>query len=299
MTLFTFEPFKAVAAMIEMATGCTPARFEAARFENGELHIAIHTPVRNQNCVILGSISPPDENLLSLLLLAHTLKKEGARKASAILPYVAYARHDKDKTGESLGTAWLGVMAEAAGIDELIGVDVHSDRAKKLFPFRVISLSPAEVFAEALKRFGLEKAAIVAPDEGAIPRCDAVKKAAGMAPGKTLYFEKHRTAEGITHTGCIGEVGRQVVLVDDILDTGGTLVSACQRLRQAGAEEIHVMVTHGLFTGNRWKELWSLGVKRIFCTDSVPFARGTEDSRITRLSIIPLLEKRLCPLVTT
>ena len=98
----------------------------------------------------------------------------------------------------------------------MITVDVHSERAKRLFPIPMRSLSPATVFAEALNRHGLTEATIVAPDEGAIGRCEAVQKAAGIASGKIPYFEKQRTATGITHAGPIGQVGREAVIVDDI-----------------------------------------------------------------------------------
>ena len=293
MILFALEAFQGLAAALEKATGLTLGRFRVARFENGELHVAVQTSVANEDCIILGSIAPPDEQLLSVLLLAHTLKKERARRVTAILPYLAYARHDKDKPGESLAAAWTGGLARASGIDQVITVDAHSERAQQLFSIPVLSLSPAKVFAEALHRHRLGEATIVAPDEGAIARCEAVSKAAGRAPGKTPYFEKHRTAEGITHSGPIGEVGRRAVIVDDILDTGGTLVSACEKLAQAGVEEIHVMVTHGLFTGERWKKLWRLGVKRIFCTDSIPCSGGVDGNRIVRLPVAPLLAGEL------
>ena len=296
MTLFAFKAYEAMAAALEKAAGLTSAPVRVARFENDELHLDIPTQVRGEDCFILGSVAPPDEQMLSVLLLAHTLKKEGARGVTAIVPYLAYARHDKDKPGESLATAWLGAVAGASGIDRLITVDVHSERGKKLFPIPVISFSPAEVFAEALNRFGLMQATIVAPDEGAIGRCEAVKKAAGMVPGQIPYFEKRRTATGITHAGPVGNVAHQVVIVDDILDTGGTLVSGCEKLRETGVEEINIMVTHGLFTGDRWKQLWRLGVNRIFCTDSVPIARGVGGGKVELLSVVPLLGRELCAL---
>jgi len=300
MTLFAFEAFRPMAETLAKAAGLISGHFQAARFENGEWHLeleaSVEASVKDERCFILGSIAPPDEQMIHAWLLAHTLKKEGAHTVTAIFPYLAYARHDKDKAGESLGTAWVGAVARASGIDEVITVDVHSDRARNLFPIPVISLSSAEVFAEALHRFGLIEATIVAPDEGAIGRCEAVKKAARMAPGEIPYFEKRRTLTGIAHVGRIGEVGRRVVIIDDILDTGGTLVSACERLREAGVEEINVMVTHGLFTGDRWKQLWRLGVQRIFCTDSVPVCAGVDASKMERLSVVPLLKEQLCAL---
>ncbi len=297
MILFAFEAYQALAAALTKSG--TLGRFRVRRFENGELHVDLQTLVRNENCFVLGSISPPDEQLLAALLLAHTLKKEGALRVTALLPYLAYARDDKDKPGESLATAWAGALAQASGVDQVITVDVHSERAKRLFPIPVLSLSPSEIFAEALKRYGLTEATIVAPDEGAIGRCEALQKAAGTACGKIPYFEKQRTSTGITQVGPIGDVRRQAVIVDDIIDTGGTLVSACERLLEAGVEEITIMVTHGLFTGERWKQLRRLGVKRIFCTDSVPLAAGVCGDDIERLSIVPLLAEELCSAAKT
>ena len=294
MILFAFEAYQAMAVALEKDTDLTLGRFRLARFENGEMYVKVETVVRSENCFVLGSIAPPDEQLLSTLLLAHTLKKEGARRVTGLFPYLGYARHDKDKPGESLATAWTGAIAAASGLDGVITIDVHSERAKQLFRIPVLSLSPAAVFAEALMRYGLRGSTIVAPDQGAIGRCQAVQSAAGLAPGKIPYFKKQRAATGVMHVGPIGEVGRQTVIVDDILDTGGTLLSACKKLGEAGAEEITIMVTHGLFTGDRWKDLRGLGVKRIFCTDSVPPAAGVCGDDIVRLSITPLLAEELC-----
>jgi ribose-phosphate pyrophosphokinase len=296
MILFAFEAYQSMVSALQNVAHLRLGRFRAERFENGEMHIDLETRVLNEDCFILGSIAPPDEQLLLALLLAHTLKKEGARRVSAICPYLAYARHDKEKSGESLATAWAGAIAQASGIDRVISVDVHSERAKVLFPIPVLSLSPAKVFADSLDRYGLREATIVAPDEGALGRCQAVKMAAGLGNGKIPYFEKHRTPTGITHAGPIGEVGRHAVIIDDILDTGGTLLSACEKLSQSGVEEISVMVTHGLFTGDRWKKLWQLGVKSIFCTDSVPIPAGIDSRDIVTLSVVPLLETQLSTL---
>jgi ribose-phosphate pyrophosphokinase len=238
---------------------------------------------------MLGSIAPPDNQLLSFALLGHTLKKEGAATLTAILPYLAYTRQDKDKSGESLGTAWIGSLLKSAGFDEVVTVDLHSERDKELFPIPILSLSSADMFAAAIKNSGLTDATIVAPDDGAIGRCEAVKSAAGMRSRETVFFEKRRTDQGVIHRGPIGHVNRRVLIIDDMLDTGGTLVSACAKLVEAKVEEIYILVTHGLFTGTSWTRLWSLRVKRIFCTDTVPLPAGIETERITVLPMAPLL----------
>lgn len=299
MILFAVEQYAGMALELEKAIGqLQPGTFRIARFENGELHARIDTSVTAQRCVVLGSITPPDEQLLSVLLLAHTLKKEGAKQVTAVLPYLGYARDDKDKPGQSLATEWVGSLIRASGCDQVITVDVHSEKTKQLFPVPLISLSPAKVFAEAIARYGLADSTLVAPDRGAISRCEAVRVAAGMS-SKTAYFEKHRTETGIINTGPIGEVARGAVIIDDILDTGGTLVSACEQLSRTGVEEIEVMATHGLFTGTRWKDLYDLGVKRIFCTNSVPLPAGVDGQSIVRLSITRLLAEELLAIVET
>lgn len=288
MIIYAFEPYTTMAAAIRSSfTKLESGRFRLSRFENGELWVELEPPVAAKHCLVLGSIAPPDERLLSVSLLMRTLCKERASEVTAVLPYLAYTRQDKDKPGQSMATAWAGALLTASGCDRVITVDVHSERARKLFSVPVISVFPAEVFADAIQRLGLTGATLVAPDEGAIARCDAVKSAAGVAPSTTPYFEKHRTETGIVHSNLRGEVGRRAVIIDDILDTGATLVSACERLVAAGVEDIDIMVTHGLFTGTHWQQLWEHKVRRIFCTDTVPgIARG---ERIVELSVLPLL----------
>jgi len=196
--------------------------FCAKRFENGELHIEIRTSVTREHCLVLGSIAPPDGQMLSALLLAHTLKKEGALRVSAIFPYLAYAGDDKDKPGEA---------------------------RRPHGPAPVHSLSPAEIFAEALTTLELRGATIVAPDNGAIGRCQAVRVAAGMTVCEIPQLRSVGPRRESFHAGFIGKVEGQVVIVDDTLDTGGPLLSACEKLCQSGVSDISILVTHGLFAG--------------------------------------------------
>lgn len=293
MILFSFSSYEHIARGLRTIPFLRVGQFAIARYENQELHAEVQCRVSGEHCVVLGSIAPPDEQMLSLMLLAHTLKKGGAGKVTAVLPYLAYSRQDKEKPGESLGTAWIGSLLKSSGVDEVITVDLHSERDRELLCLPVLSLSTACLFAEVLRNQGLIDATIVAPDNGAISRCEAVKKAAGMPIGETPYFEKRRTEKGIIHHGPIGRVGARVVIIDDMIDTGGTLVSACQRLRQARVEEIYILVTHGLFTGSHWAELWSLGVRRIFCTDTVPLRADLDATDISILSAAPLLREEL------
>ncbi len=245
---------------------------EFSRFCNGELYLRLGAPVANRVCGVLGSLAPPEAQMLWVLLLAHTLRREGARSVVALLPYLGYARQDRADPGQSLGTAWAGDLLRAAGVDRVITVDVHSLRAVGCLAMSLDSLSPAQLFASVLTDRWVSDVSVVAPDEGALERCEAVRRAAGIdAP--LAYLRKRRDANGVAHSALVGAVSRRVAIVDDILDTGATLLSACTELRRAGAKEILVFAAHGLFTGERWRELPALGVQRIYTTDSVPGVR--------------------------
>jgi ribose-phosphate pyrophosphokinase len=293
MILFAFSYYESMARQLREILDVKLGRFTVTRFHNQELYAVVEGPVAGQHCLVLGSIAPPDEQVLSVLLLAHTLRKEGADKLTAILPYLAYSRQDKAKPGESLATAWVGSLLKTSGFDQVLTVDVHSERDKKLFPIPVTSLSTASLFAAAIRNHQLHDAVIVAPDNGAIPRCEAVKCAAGMPAGDTPHFEKQRTEKGIVHRGPIGKVGPRVVIIDDMLDTGETLASACEKLKAAKVEEIYILVTHGLFTGTKWTQLWSLGVKHIFCADTVPLRADIDATNISILPVSALLHEEL------
>ncbi len=265
----------------ELTGYSTPAWGSAtvARFSNGELYARIESPVDGLVCAVLGSLAPPDERLLSVLLLAHTLKREGAGRVLALLPYLGYARQDRADIGESLGIAWAGDLLRAAGVEEVITLDLHSRRAAACFGVSMRSVSPASLFADALTRDGLGELSVVAPDEGALERCEAVAQAAGIHT-PIAYLRKRRDRDRVSHSELVGEVMPRVAIVDDILDTGATLLSACAELRRAGVREITVCATHGLFTGERWRELFSLGVRRIYATDTIPAARTHADAII-------------------
>lgn len=291
--LFAFPECSRISKGLCELPAFEPGRFSVTRYENQEFHAAVQSRVAGELCFLLGSITPPEYQMFSFLLLGHTLKKEGASRITGILPYVAYSREDKPKVGQSLATAWMGGLLKASGFDEIWTIDLHSEEDKQLFPLPLESLSPAAIFHESLAKLELTNASFVSPDQGAIPRCQAIQAGERVTSGKIVYFEKHRTAAGIVHHTPVGKVGRCAVIVDDILDTGATLVSACEKLVLAGAEELYICVTHGLFTGQQWRNLWSLPVKHIFCTDTIPASATIQDSRITVLSVAPVLRERL------
>jgi ribose-phosphate pyrophosphokinase len=295
--LFSFPEYSHVHRSLCDLPGVEPGQFSIVRYLNQELHAIVQSTVSGKDCFILGSIAPPDSQMVSLMLLAHTLRKEGANRITGLLPYLAYAREDKIKAGESLATAWVGMLFKASAFDQIWAVDLHSEHDKQLYPLPLESISPAPMFAECLKQYGLTDASFVAPDGGALSRCEALTSAVGKTSDAIVYFQKRRTQGGIVHQDPVGRVKRRAIVVDDVLDTGATLVSACEKLLAAGAEELYLCVTHGLFTEQRWQELWSLAVKRIFCTDTIPACASIRDPRIITLPIGPVLRTKLASIL--
>jgi ribose-phosphate pyrophosphokinase len=290
--LYSLPVHRRLAAALHELTGIEEGLATIDRFSNGELHLEVQPAPAGASCLVLGAVAPPDEHLLSTLLLGHTLKKEGAQRVTALLPYLGYARHDRAEPRKSRAAAWLGAILHASGVDAVVAIDTHSTLIHQLFPVPVTSLSPAPLFAAALDKLALADPVVVAPDEGALERCEAVRRAAGIRR-PLAYLAKIRTADGVRHSVLHGAVADEVVLVDDILDTGATLVSAAETLGRAGARALVVMTTHGLFTGCAWERLWALGVTRVYCTDSTPLRESLASKPISVLPVAPLLAEHV------
>lgn len=289
MILFHTPPYAAMAAHLRTALGAGEGVCCLHRFPNGELSLRVGSGVERIPCLVLGSVAPPDENLLAILQLIDTLRRHGAAEVTLLLPYFGYSRHDRPD-GRASTFALIGALLRAAGVRRIITVDVHNPLAAHELPVETISLSPAPLFATRLGE--LPGAALVAPDRGALPRCEAIKIAL-RGEYRIVSFRKQRTDAGVSST-LEGEPGRENILIDDMLDTGTTLILAAEALVARATHPSTVVVTHGLFTGTEWPRLWRLGVQRIITTDTVPIERGGElDGRIERVSVVPLLSEFL------
>jgi ribose-phosphate pyrophosphokinase len=253
-----------------------------ARFPNGELHVEVPKRVEGRRRIVIGSISPPPGNLERLTLVTHALRRAGARRIAVLLPYLAYSRQDRAESGESLGLAWVGELLQASGVSGVVCVDVHSERAADLVGLSLTSLLPAGLLASALPEEWRSRVTFVAPDEGAIERCSAVARAAGVE-GPVVWAQKRRTPTGVEHLGLAGSPGPRALIVDDILDTGATLMSCCRALRDCGVEQIGVIATHGLFSGERSRALFAEGVRRMWVTDTVLSRRRPPQAQVVPL----------------
>lgn len=264
--------------------------YRFVRFPNDEFQTNLNQEAMGNNYFYIGTIEPPADLIFEYFITCHTLKKENVNKITAILPYLAYMRQDVDQPLKSLSADFIAKSLEAYGVNEVVTIDVHSSYAKSYFNIPLTSLSPALLFANRLKKEirDFSDYSIVAPDEGAVNRAEDLRRELKIQKDIT-YFLKERKADRIVSAMAGAAPESRAIVVDDILDTGNTLIKCAEALKNSGVREIIIVTTHGLFTGELWQELFGLNVKKIITTDSSLRAKGKASQNIEVLSTAPIL----------
>jgi len=257
-------------------------------YPDGESYVRLEGTVQNEEAVIVQTTSPPqDTRLIQLALIADAAKRLGAEKITAVVPYLAYARQDKVfLKGEAVSIETVARMLEAAGVNSLITVNVHEERALSRFRFRAKTVSAIPLLAEHFKQRGYGKAFALAPDKGAVWLAEEAKTVLG---GECGYLEKHRdryTGEVNTKKKRLDVKGNPVIIFDDIISTGGTIVAAAKIMKELGASKVYAACVHPLLIGNAEERIHEEGVEEIIGTDSVP-------SHVSKVSLAPLLSREL------
>jgi ribose-phosphate pyrophosphokinase len=263
-----------------------PVTFKS--FPDGESYIKLEGDVQNEEAVIVQTTSPPqDSRLIQLALMADAAKRNGAKKVRAVVPYLAYARQDKIfLQGEALSIETIANMLKVAGVDSLITVNVHEEKALSKFPFPAKTVSAIPALAEYFKQQHIENAFALAPDKGA--RYIA-QQAQQVLKGGCGYLEKQRdryTGQISIETRLLDVKGKTVIIFDDIISTGGTIIAAAKILKEFGPGAVYAACVHALLIGDAEKRILDAGVKEIIGTDSVP-------SHVSEVSLAPLIAKQL------
>jgi ribose-phosphate pyrophosphokinase len=279
---------KELGEKIAELTGLEKVPVASKTFPDGEAYIRLESPIQDDHIVIVQTTSPPqDTKLIQLAFIADAAKRNGAKKVTAVVPYLAYARQDKIfLQGETISIETVAHMLHTAGIDELITVNVHSANALAKFPFPAKSLSAIPLLAEHFTRRGFTKAFALAPDKGAMRIVEEAKKVLG---GECGHLEKQRER----YTGQVNVAkktfdvkGETVIIFDDIISTGGTIVGAAKILKELGAARVFAACVHPLLIGDAEKRSLDSGVEEIVGTDSVT-------SHVSKVSLAPLISKEL------
>jgi ribose-phosphate pyrophosphokinase len=257
-------------------------------FPDGESYVRLLGDVQNEHVIIVQTTSAPqDTRIMQLAFIADAAKRNGARKVTALVPYLAYGRQDKTfLQGENISVETVSAMLNAAGVDALVTVNVHAEDALKKFPFPARNLSAIPILAEYFLKKGYKRAFALAPDKGAMYIAEQAQRILG---GEAGHLEKKRDR----HTGqtsqtavSINVKGKTVIIFDDIISTGGTIVGAAKILRELGAVRVFAACVHPLLIGDAEKRILDAGVAEIVGTDSVP-------SHTSKVTLAPLLAKEL------
>tara|TARA_B100000424_G_scaffold267981_1_gene261878 strand:- start:1593 stop:2525 length:933 start_codon:yes stop_codon:yes gene_type:complete len=241
------------------------------KFSDGELYIEIHENIRGNSIFIIQSISSPaNDNLMELLLCIDALKRSSAKNITAVIPYFGYARQDRKVVPRtSISAKLVSNLITKAGADRIVTLDLHSGQIQGFFDIPVDNLFATPIFARHIKKKIKSKNLIcVAPDVGGTARARALGKMLNVG---LAIVDKRRPSPGKSEVmNVIGNVNNKTcIIVDDIIDSGGTIVNAAKILKQKGASDVHVYVTHGVLSGNAVDKIKSSKIKNLVITDTI------------------------------
>jgi ribose-phosphate pyrophosphokinase len=299
----TLELGKAVAAEI----GWPLSRHEEREFEDGEHKIRPLESVEGADVFVLQSLhggphQSPDEKLCRLLFFIGALKDAGAARVTAVTPYLCFARKDRrTKPFDPVTQRYLAQMIEAVGTDALVTLDVHNPAAfENAFRIRTVALTAAALFVERFVPAGDEPLCVLSPDPGGVKRAEIVREALETRLGRPVdkaFADKHRSGGVVSGDFLVGKVeGASVLIVDDLISTGGTLLRAAKAARQAGAAKVAAAATHGLFMPGAAELLMDPAIDRLVVTDAVPPFRLADEPlrlKVETVGVAPLLAEAI------
>ncbi len=269
------------------------------RFNDGEISIQIEQSVRNKDVFILQSNCPSkthsiNDNLMELYLLVRTMKRASANSITAVIPYYGYARQDrKTHSRVPISAADVALMLEVAGIDRIVTIDLHCGQIQGFFQNAPVdNLHVATMFASYFAEKNLKNIVVVSPDAGGVERAKNFQESLGLigVPAEMAIISKQRVKAGVIGTmHLIGNVdGADVIIVDDICDTGGTLVHAAQLLKDSGARRVFTAIVHPVFSGAALEKIGNSVIEEMVVTNTIPL-RETSPANLHTISVAPLL----------
>ena len=260
------------------------------RFNNGEVQIMIDESVRGKDVFIIQPTSyPVNDNLMELMVMADALKRASARHITAVVPYYGYARQDRKTRGREPITAKLVAnLMQTSGITRLVTVDLHAGQIQGFFDVPVDHLYGASILAKYINEKNLEDVIVVSPDLGGVTRARDLADRIG-AP--IAIIEKKRPEPGVAKVmNLIGDVkGKNCIIVDDIVDTAGSLVEGAKALEEFGAKSVTAAVTHAVLTDPASERIANSNIKELIVTNTMPLPENCKLENVTQLSVAPLL----------
>lgn len=267
------------------------------RFSDGEFQPSIEETVRGKDVIIIQSTFPPGDNLMELLLLIDAAKRASAKRIVAVIPYFGLARQDrKDKPRVAIGAKLVANLLTAAGVHRVITMDLHAEQIQGFFEVPVDHLYASTIFVPFLNQLNIPDLLIAAPDTGGTKRANAYAKLLGS--DLAICYKQRKVANQVESMTVIGDVkGKNVVIVDDMVDTAGTLVKAADVMLENGALSVRAICTHPVLSGAAYERIQNSRLEQLIVTDSIPLKEGQPTDKITVLSIATLFSGVLHNLV--
>ena len=280
--IFTCTQSKELAIKIAGAFGVPLGNVITSTYSDGEFQPSYEESIRGTRVFIIGSTHPGPENLMEMLLMIDAAKRASARHITAVLPYFGWARQDrKDKPRVPIAAKLVAKMLEAAGATRIITMDLHADQIQGFFEKPVDHLFASTIFLPYLQSLKLNNLTIASPDMGGSKRAYAYSKA--LESDVVICYKQREKANIISHMELIGDVtGKNVVLVDDMVDTAGTLTKAADVMIERGALSVRAICTHPILSGSAYERIENSKLEELIVTDSIPLKQ--QSSKIKVLS---------------
>ena len=282
--IFTGRASEKLAKSIAKQYGQELGNVKVTVFSDGEFQPSLEETVRGQDVFIVQSTMPPTENLFELLLLVDAARRASARKIIAVIPYFGFARQDrKDQPRVAIGAKLKANMLMAAGVDRIMTMDFHADQIQGFFEVPVDHLYASTLFLKEIEKLPSENIVIAAPDVGGAKRANSYSKRLNC--GLALCHKHRKKANEIAEMTVIGDVsGKDVLIIDDMCDTAGTLTKAADLLIDKGALSVRAFCTHAVLSGPAYERINSSKLTELIVTDTIPLQGESEKIRVVTVA---------------
>jgi len=284
--IFASSQSRDLAKKIAHSFGLPLGKVELQRFKDGEFKPSFKESIRGQRVFIIGSTFAPSDNLMEILLMIDAAKRASAEYIDVVIPYFGWARQErKDEPRVPIAAKLVANMLEAAGASRVVTMDLHADPIQGFFEIPVDHLYSSTIFVPYIQKLNLDNLVIASPDMGGSKRAYAYSKF--LKSDVVICYKQRKKANVIGSMELIGNVsGKNVILVDDIIDTGGTLVKAAQLMKEKGAKSVRAICTHALLSDNAQERIANSDIEELVVTDSIP--RKILSKKIKVLTCAPL-----------
>lgn len=298
MLIFAGNSNRSLGEKVAKQTGSTLSELEIHTFPDNENRVRVIGRVVGKDCIVVQSTGiSPNLYYMELFFILDGLKRSGAKSVTLVIPYLGYQRQDHIfRSGESVSLEVIVNLLSELKVDWVISFDLHSLRIEEFFKIhkiRISHLSALSMFADKIRDMKLKNYVLVSPDMGGIRRIKQISKMLGDAPFIALEKNRDLKSGKIKTEKFTGKVEKNAIIIDDVISSGQTLISAAKILKQSGTENTYVMATHGIFSGDAPRNLEESIIKRVIVTDTLEIPKERKFPKLEILSISHLISKTL------